>query len=266
MKRLNEEVLPWVDQLVGEFGPVSLAEMDEVEFMNRTDTKFLMSSIRLPELLRQALKHYRILEIEGMRNFRYRTVYFDTKDFFLYEKHMKGKMNRYKIRHRMYEATGVSFLEIKLKNNKNRTIKWRIKNRLNNGLLDENGLAFLAKNIDIDPKELLPMVENHFNRVTLVSNQFKERVTIDFNLGFNSPQGIQCSLPFLAIVELKRDGFSCRSPFISLLKQYNIREGGFSKYCVGSALLYDLPNQNQLKPKFLKLKKIEHDNNLVIVA
>lgn len=265
MKKLSE-VLPLVEQIVCGFKPISLAEMDEVEFMNRTDTKFLMPSMKLPQLLRMASEHYQVLEIEGMRNFRYRTMYFDTKDFFLYEKHMKGKMNRYKIRHRMYEATGVSFLEIKLKNNKNRTVKWRIKNRLNNGLLDDNGLAFLAKNIEIDPNELCPMVENQFNRITLVSNKHKERVTIDFNLGFSSPQGATRALPYLAIVELKREGFSCQSPFISLLKQHNIRESGFSKYCIGSALLYDLPNQNQLKPKFLKLNKLKHDNNLVTVA
>jgi hypothetical protein len=265
MKKLNE-IMPKVESIINNFEPISLHQMDQVEFMNRTDTKFLMPSVFLPELLKIVQENYQVLEIEGMRSFTYRTTYFDTDDFFLYQKHMKGKMNRFKVRHRVYEATGVSFLEIKLKSNKNRTIKYRIKNKLEDGAINPNGINFLTANLDFDPSTLKPMVENCFDRITLVNNQYKERVTIDFNLSFASPLGNERHLPFLAIIELKRDGFSNQSPFISLLKQHNIRESGFSKYCVGSALLYDLPNQNRLKPKFLKLNKLRNDYNLVTVA
>jgi hypothetical protein len=265
MKKLNE-ILPKVDLIVSHFEPIGLSQMDQVEFMNRTDTKFLMPSVFLPQLLKVASENYQVLEIDGLRNFSYRTMYFDTPDFFLYQKHMKGKMNRYKVRHRLYEATDTAYLEIKLKTNKKRTVKIRIKNNLDDGQINDTGLDFLSANLDFDPSELRPMVENRFNRITLVSNANKERVTIDFNLSFASPNGNEKHLPYVAIIELKRDGFSSQSPFISILKQLNVRESSFSKYCVGSALLYDLPNQNRLKPKFLQLNKLRNDYNLVTVA
>jgi hypothetical protein len=265
MKKLNN-LLPLVNDLVRQYQPISLDEMDEVAFLNRTDTKFLMPTYRLPDLLRAASSTYQVLEINGMRDFAYRTVYFDTDDFSLFRVHLAGKMNRYKIRHRTYLATDTSYLEIKFKSNKNRTIKWRIKNRMDSGELNEQGEAFIKDRLNVSAKGFKPVIENHFNRITLVSNATKERITLDFNLSFENTAGKQCHLPYLAIVELKRDGFSNQSPFITLLKQFQIREGGVSKYCIGSALLYDLPLLNALKPKLLKLNKLKNDYDLFTVA
>ena len=45
----------------------------------------------------------------------------------LYHDHHNGKLNRYKVRRRRYIDTDTEFLEVKLKNNKKRTIKSRIK-------------------------------------------------------------------------------------------------------------------------------------------
>lgn len=265
MKKLSK-LIPQINQLVQEFRPISLSEMDEVAFLNRTDTKFLMPTYRLPELLKLAQADYQVLEIDYMRDFSYKTIYFDTDDFSLFKIHQTGKMNRYKIRHRTYEATGIAFLEIKFKSNKNRTLKWRINNYLHNGDLNEQGRGFLEDKLNLNTVELKPVLENHFNRITLVSNEYKERITLDFNLSFSNEAGVERHLPYLGIVELKRDGFSNQSPFITLLRQFQIREGGVSKYCVGTALLYDLPNYNALKPKFLKLNKLKNEYDVFTVA
>lgn len=265
MKKLSK-LIPQINHLVQQFRPISLDEMDEVAFLNRTDTKFLMPSFRLPELLNLAMQEYHVLEIDGMRDFSYRTTYFDTEDFSLYRTQQKGKLNRYKVRHRTYESTGMAFLEIKFKSNKNRTIKWRIKNHLEHGMINEQGKGFLFEKLEINPHELRPVVDNRFNRITLVNNEYKERVTVDFDMSFANVAGDEYHLPYLAIIELKRDGLSNQSPFINLLKMFQIREGGISKYSVGSALLYNLPHQNSLKSKFLKLNKLKNDYDLFTVA
>lgn len=266
MKNFNKIILPEINDIACLFSPIGLSEMDKVEFMNRTDTKYLLSARILPRLLKAAIGKYQILEINQLRNFSYRTTYFDTEDQSFFREHLKGKLNRYKVRHRVYESTGIAFLEIKFKSNKKRTIKCRIKNQLDEGHFNEQALQFLSTNLAMDVNKLVPILENRFNRLTLVSNENKERITIDFNLSFRNFNGKSEELPYLAIVELKREGFTCQSPFISLLKQFEIRESGFSKYCIGNAMLHDLPLKNALKPKFIKLNKLKNEYDLFFVA
>lgn len=268
MKNFNKKILPELQSIAKEFTPISLGEMDEVQFLNRTDTKYVLSATQLADLLKDASDKYKMLEIEGERSMSYRTTYFDTEEYHFFREHLKGKLNRFKVRHRVYEISGISFLEVKFKSNKKRTIKWRIKNdwSKNSGDFNEEAVKFLSENITVHPEKLRPVLENRFNRFTLVNNIDKERITIDFNLSFKDFEGTHEKLPFLAIVELKREGFTCQSPFISLLKKYQIRESGFSKYCIGNALLYDHEYLNSLKPKFLKLNKLKNDYDFFVVA
>ena len=79
--------------------------------------------------------HYQVLEINNMRILPYSTTYLDTSDYLFYYQHVRGEFERYKLRYRKYEATNESFLEIKKKTNKGRTIKWRIENKLSQVLL-----------------------------------------------------------------------------------------------------------------------------------
>ena len=95
------------------FDPITLKEMDGVKLMDRTDTKFTFNISNLPSILEAAKAHYRILDIEGNRISRYKTLYFDTDDFNLYNEHHCGKLNRYKIRHRTYVESNLGFLEVK---------------------------------------------------------------------------------------------------------------------------------------------------------
>src|ERR1051326_3393647 len=99
--------------LIGEFEPISLKEMDNVKLMNRTDTKFLFNIKYLPEILDEVKDHYRILEVEGKRLSRYETLYYDTEEFEMYKAHHQGRLNRFKIRHRTYVESSLGFLEVK---------------------------------------------------------------------------------------------------------------------------------------------------------
>lgn len=236
------------------FRAVSLKELDNVRLMNRIDTKFVCGVSLLPEILNEISDDYSILEIEGKRIMRYRTNYFDTPDFLMYNEHQNGKLNRYKIREREYSDSDAKILEVKFKDNRYRTYKSRImiSDRQDQFTADE--LTFLQKNSPFTPGELEPKLINGYNRITL-TNQI-ERVTIDFNLNFNCPEGNSVSIPALVIFEIKQNKFSLDSHAISILKKHNIRSGGFSKYCIGSMMLYNKLKSNRFKSKIQLLNKL----------
>jgi hypothetical protein len=60
-------------------------------------------------------KFYKILQIGEERDFSYQTTYLDTEKYHFFYQHMSGRTNRYKVRYRIYKSTGVSYLEIKCK-------------------------------------------------------------------------------------------------------------------------------------------------------
>jgi hypothetical protein len=247
-----------IQEVLKEFDPISLKEMDSVELMNRTDSKYIFNFSLLPEILNDSKSHYKILEIKQERLFSYVTTYYDTSNYTLFNNHLTGKLNRHKIRHRTYESTGVSYLEVKFKSNKNRTIKWRIKHEISNGF-DKNASDFLLDRTKMISSSLNPVITNCFKRITLVSIKDKTRITLDFNISFKGGGGLEKELPFLAIAEIKQEGHCNNNMFVKLLRKRGIRQEGFSKYCVGSALLYNIPRKNLLKPKFLYLNRIKND-------
>lgn len=248
-----------IHNLLTSFTPIGLHEMDGVKLMNRVETKFVFCADRLPELLNHVKGSYKVLEIDEIRNFPYSTTYLDTSDFLFYTQQVRGKLNRHKVRYRRYESTGVSYLEIKKKTNKRRTIKWRIEGLLKPDSPDTEAIQFIKKYLPNGLPDLHPVLINGFTRITLVGNECKERITLDYNLTFASPYGKISGFPFLAIAELKREKHSCLSPFGAVMKQMSIHPGSFSKYCIGSALIMDMPRKNLLKPNLLLINKIENE-------
>ena len=117
-----------LSSILAQFEPTSLEEMEAVKLMDRTDTKFTFNVSQLELVLNEVNDDYKVLEVEGKRLSRYKTLYFDTEDLDLYLRHHAGQLNRYKIRHRTYVESNLGFLEVKFKNNKGRTVKNRIKN------------------------------------------------------------------------------------------------------------------------------------------
>ncbi|MBE9468384.1 MAG: polyphosphate polymerase domain-containing protein [Bacteroidetes bacterium] len=245
-----------INEILSTYESVSLKEIDRVKFMKRTDTKFVFPIQKLSKILKDAKPFYYILEIDNKRSLKYETTYFDTDDFSMYIAHQNGKLNRYKIRSRKYINTQDSFLEIKFKSNKNKTIKKRIKT---NDFFSEASRDFIKKNSPYSLNELKARVETKFSRITLVSNKFDERLTIDFNLSFENNKKID-KLPFLSIAEVKQEKFSSSSEFIKILKNYGIRQMSLSKYCTGINLLYKNLKQNRFKPRLLTLKKLSNDS------
>ena len=215
--------------------------------------------LKLPALLDLLSTSYMVLEIENSRDFAYHTTYLDTPDFLLLNQQLRGKLNRYKVRYRRYEASGMTFLEIKKKNNKLRTIKWRIENK-QIGTFDNAASVFLKDYYPLNTSDLKPALINGFSRITLVGKEFKERITLDSDLQFSSPEGRNVKLPFLAIAEIKKERYTSCSPICNIMKTLGIKPTGFSKYCIGSSLVREMQHMNSLKPNLILINKIENEH------
>lgn len=228
--------------------------MDGVKLMNRTDTKFTFNFDQFENVLKDILEHYRVLEVDGKRISRYKTLYYDTVKFNLYTKHHNGELNRYKIRHRTYVESNIGFLEVKFKNNKGRTVKDRIKKKDVPTLWEGEAELFLNKMLPFEPQTLVPVLWVNYSRLTLVNKTDSERLTIDLDLEFVN-DGVTKSLSNLVIAEVKQEKRKS-SPFMKVMKKYHIRQGSISKYCMGIALTCDSVKKNNFKEKLHNIKHL----------
>jgi hypothetical protein len=243
---------------INSFSPISLSEMDEVKLMQRVDKKFVSNINKLPVLLKKALVDYFMLEINNIREQVYDTTYYDTVDYSMYKLHHNGIMNRQKVRVRKYVCSDIQFLEIKRKTNKGETIKNRIQGNNPDNPLDFDGSqGFLEKYTPYNHKILWPKLGNKFKRLTLVNKDFSERITIDYDLKFiDLKYHNQTINSNLCIVEIKRNRDSKKSSFLNMLHELKIYSSGFSKYCIGLAILNPEVKSNLFKQKIRELEKI----------
>ncbi|HBS85352.1 MAG: hypothetical protein A2W91_16220 [Bacteroidetes bacterium GWF2_38_335] len=249
---MNSDLL----NIVNRFESISLKQADKVKLFNRTDTKFLFNISQLPELLEKVIDKYNILEIENTRILEYRTLYYDTPEKLMYLAHHNGRLNRYKIRQREYLISGTSFLEIKFKSNKNRTIKKRVKLPAFNPVLDQATANFIADNSCFSCGALVPAISNRFSRISFAHKSKSERLTIDFELSFEDNNGNQVKLDNIVVAEVKQEGYSLKADMIQALRSMHIRESGMSKYCIGTALLDSSVKRNTFKEKLMLINKI----------
>ena len=240
---------------VESFTPINLEEMDKVRLMNRTDRKFWFHISYLPELLHKIEDSYYILNIGGKSCLPYATTYFDTSGNKMFSAHHNGKLNRFKIRKRTYVDSEISFLEIKFKNNKGRTVKKRIPSKVDKDRFSQAEGQFINHNTPYSCDDLQESLVNKFTRLTLVNKNFKERCTIDLNLQFEISNQVK-TLNNLVIVEVKSDGRSNNSPLVLALRQNKIKESGFSKYCVGRSITNPLLKRNAFKAKIRTIEKV----------
>jgi len=242
-----------ISSILESFTPVSLGELDKVALLDRMDTKYVFSRDRLPFFLSKLQENYFVLQIDGNRMFHYNSLYFDTEGFHLFNLHASGRTNRYKVRCRRYVESGLVYFEIKFKNNKGRTIKSRV--RLNSeDDIDEGAIELLKEKTPFSIEDLKAMIWVNYVRITLVSRDFKERLTIDLDLSFRQGSEFK-SYSNLVIAELKQNR-SCSSCFSKLMKENHVRTGSLSKYCFGIASMFSNVKSNNFKYQFLSLNKI----------
>jgi len=248
---------------ISEFNGIGLDQLDQVSLMKRMDDKYVFPLTKIEPILEAVIDQYNVLEINNKRIMGYSTVYYDTDDLELFRLHQRGKLNRYKVRERTYVDSSISFLEIKLKNNKNKTIKTRIPvSEIDTGLENEKS-EFILNNSPINPMVLKPSLWVNFNRITFVSKANNERATLDTGLHYFFA-GKDVYLHQVAIFETKRNFDLKRTPMMGALKKEGIRPSGFSKYCFGIPHIYPNVKRNALKRRFLMIDKIE--NNKISTA
>jgi len=246
-----------INNILASFESISLNQMDEVKLMNRTDTKFVFEYSLLNKIMEEIKAHYYVLDIDGIRLNAYRCLYFDTEDFKFYFDHHNGKKNRNKVRYREYIDSGLCFLEIKKKNNKGKTIKERIKVPKIPDTLTEKGNSFVHQIMGTDDV-LVPKHWNKFSRITLVNKHIKERLTIDLDITFETSER-QCQLGDMVIAEVKQEKVNYASTFMRVIKKHGVRPFRISKYCMATASLFPILKNNNFKPKFLKINKLQDD-------
>ena len=236
------------------FDSITLDEMDSVTLMDRVDSKYAFTQDRLTDLFERMKPSYRVLEVNTHRISRYESVYFDTKDFDLYHHHHTGRTNRYKIRFRKYVESDLSFFEIKFKNNKDRTIKSRVRHGTIEEIIQGEPKIFLSKKTHFTAHDLEAKLWVNFSRITFVNRFSPERVTIDLDLTFKNNETV-LTMNNLVIAETKQNK-SMRSEFVKLMKEKHIREGSISKYCFAASCLYKELKNNNFRPQLKIFNKL----------
>ncbi len=238
---MNTESTSAFDQsLLANFEGHSLDALNNSRLMQRMDSKFIFHISAFNTILQAINGAYSILEIDKTRLFHYQSTYFDTDKLSFYYAHHNGKLNRYKVRHRLYADTQTAYIEIKFKTNKGITIKQRLASVLeplpalteSYGFLKDHGIA--------QYKNLHAEQQTQFHRVMLANEQNSERISFDIRPHFINPNtAYKKTLDDWVIAELKQPKLNRQSAFFKVMRQLHIPPISFSKYCMGMCLVSD---------------------------
>ncbi|ACL05706.1 conserved hypothetical protein [Desulfatibacillum aliphaticivorans] len=247
-----------LELVLSRYKPHSLSQIKNAGLMHRVDTKYLLPASDLEKLLAVLPPYYSVLEIDSSRVFGYRTTYFDTPEFGFYLMHHNGKMNRFKVRHRLYVESGDLYVEVKHKSNKRVTQKDRV--MLSGASLSNERIKELeAKPFGGRNLRLVESIVCSYARVAFANEENGERVTLDFNLSFHDPMGEHAGVSIQPIiVEVKRKNNKAPSALIDLMGKYRQKPISFSKYCIGCSLLYKgRIKANRFKKTLMRLKRVD---------
>lgn len=203
------------------------------ELLTRIDRKYLVPASLLPELLDRLPAGTQALEIDGRRDFAYRSVYFDNDRLDSYLGAAHRRRRRFKLRIRGYLDTGTQFLEVKTRGSRGQTIKTRF--AYDGSGPAELAAALSAAGVRADGREFQPVLTTDYRRQTLFLPSTGSRVTVDRDLTWSLPDGTSRNMPGHLIVETKSSGSA--SEMDRVLWQLHHRPCSISKYATGLAAL-----------------------------
>lgn len=99
---------------------------DEATLLTRVDRKYLLTRSDIPPVLSGLDPATRVLTVAGALAQSYRTTYFDTPDLRCFRDSAHPRRRRFKVRTRTYVDSGASFLEVKTRGPRGRTVKDRV--------------------------------------------------------------------------------------------------------------------------------------------
>lgn len=225
-----------------ELSPIGLDEILRIaELQVRRDRKYLIPADLVPQVLTQA-DHLRALDIDGRREFRYESLYFDTPDHVSYFDAARRRPHRFKVRTRTYLDSAEAMLEVKVRDRRGNTVKHRQPHDLDDrDRLTEDGQSFIRLMLPNAPvNDLRPSLRTAYRRATIVCGHGAARATVDRDVRWCSPTASTKSLESLALIETKTPGPPCAID--RTLWLLGIRPTTISKYCTGLAAIHpDLP-------------------------
>ena len=230
-----ERVLP-----LAHLAPISLADLvASADLQTRIDRKYVVPVSELGPLVAALPAETRALEINGERTFRYRSVYYDTRELVSYRAAAQPRRHRFKIRVRSYLDSDQHFVEVKTRGRRGATVKARLPHTGSayelgasgphvQDLLDDSGVR-------IQTARLSAVLTGSYRRTTLYLPGADSRATIDLDLSWAAPGGRSVGAPGVAVVETK----STRSAGLvdRLLWSLGHRPSRISKYGTGLSLL-----------------------------
>ncbi|WP_460067785.1 VTC domain-containing protein [Streptomyces sp. YKOK-I1] len=230
---------------VGTLRPVGLDELvARAELLTRVDRKYVLPAADLPVLLAGLGglgTDVRVLEIDGGRDFGYRSLYHDTPRLDAYLGAARSRRRRFKLRVRSYLDSGLDFLEVKTRGPRGTTVKQRIPYDGDDRALDPVGRAFVDAVLTgarIDPRALRfrPALTTTYRRTTLLLPGDGSRMTVDTGLVWALPDGSRVlAAGDRAVVETKAGRAGCGAD--RLLWSLGHRPCTVSKYGTGLAAL-----------------------------
>lgn len=217
--------------------PVGLDELNsDASLLTRKDRKYIVPASLVRQLGDQG--DLRVLEIDGLRSFRYESVYFDTPERVSYLAAAHKRRRRFKVRTRSYLDGGLCSLEVKTRERRGLTEKHRQSHDIGSrSCLTSEALEFIDGFDNIAPLcgRLEPVLTTRYRRTTLLEPGSMSRITIDIGLECKKPDGSRIALPAMAVVETKTSGRPCAVDHF-LWSQHR-RPVKISKYCTGLAAL-----------------------------
>ena len=222
--------------------------------LTRIDRKYLVPPGATQEVVNHLAPRAQVLQIDGLRHFRYASTYFDTPGLDAYFLAARKRRRRYKIRTRTYLDSGLCFLEVKTNGSREATVKDRFKYDPDDAdRITPDGRLFVIERLvesstcSLDEastiaQALVPVMDSTYSRTTLHLPHDEARATFDTELTWDlfDPDGRRLktgvSVGHLNVVETKNP--STASPTDRLLWRRGHRPARISKYATGMALLY----------------------------
>jgi hypothetical protein len=250
-----------------DFWTISLSELNATaSYLKRIDTKFLLNGKQFAEVLEDLKQDFSVLEIKGKKIFSYDNVYMDTDDYLFYNQHQDRKTSRTKVRTRYYIDSNLAFFEYKQK------IRWVTSKYRYEFPSEEHGFMTKWKTRffewvwqsmyeETKTPKISPSIKTKYKRITLVSKDWSERLTIDFDIrafDLRDSKASEVNLKNLVIIESKSLNKNCNS--LKIMEKHNFKKAqSCSKYSLwivysGLAKKYDT-----FKATMKQIKAIRQD-------
>ncbi len=252
------------------FQTINLTELNSnASFLKRIDRKYLLTKSQFLEIIWKLKDNFKVLEISGKKVFSYDNIYMDTDDYFFYKQHQNRLKSRTKVRTRYYVDSNLAFFEFKQK------INWVTSKFRYEFPSEEHWFMTKGKKRFFDwvwqsmyswkkAPNISPSIKTNYKRITMVSLDWSERLTIDFNVKTTDLRKIrwrkEIDLKNLIIIEsksLKKDSIAS-----NLMKKYDIdRAKSCSKYSLwviygGLAEKFDTFKDTMKKIKEIRMETI----------